>query len=174
MSEKHYMSLDNAEDLVTQIGNKFRHLGNPMVYKGTLGNNATISTLPSASTENEGFTYKVITAGTYASQAAKVGDVFISTGSEWTLIPAGDEDSDTWRGIKVNGTEKLGNGISSGSADFIDGTYVKASFNATGNKFSFDITPAQSITESGSGLVTAGLVYTYIDTMITQALTGSY
>jgi len=42
-----------------------------------------------------GYTYKVITAGTYASQAADVGDTFISDGSAWVLIPSGDEPSGT-------------------------------------------------------------------------------
>lgn len=59
-------------------------LPEPMVFKGTLGTNGTITTLPTAAAANEGWTYKVITAGTYASQAAKIGDLFISTGSEWT------------------------------------------------------------------------------------------
>lgn len=39
--------------------------------------------------------YKVITAGTYASKTAKIGDTFISTGSEWVLIPSGDEPEGT-------------------------------------------------------------------------------
>lgn len=63
----------------------------PMTYKGTLGTGGTISTLPVASHSNEGFTYAVITDGTYDSQAAKVGDMFISNGTSWTLIPSGDD-----------------------------------------------------------------------------------
>ena len=59
-------------------------LPEPMVFKGTLGTNGTITSLPTAAAANEGWTYKVITAGTYASQAAKIGDLFISTGSERT------------------------------------------------------------------------------------------
>jgi len=74
---------------------KLDNLPKPMVYKGTLGTGGTITDLPAASSSNEGYTYKVITAGTYASTAAKVGDVFISNGSEWTLIPAGDDVEDT-------------------------------------------------------------------------------
>lgn len=62
-----------------------------MVFKGTLGEGGTISTLPTASADTEGDTYKVITAGTYAGITAKVGDVFVSTASAWVLIPAGDE-----------------------------------------------------------------------------------
>lgn len=67
----------------------------PMVFKGSLGVNGTITELPSASKENEGFTYKVITEGTYAGQNAIVGDTFISDGTTWVLIPSGDDPSGT-------------------------------------------------------------------------------
>ena len=62
-----------------------------MIFKGTLGTSGTISELPSASSSNTGYTYKVITDGTYAEQDAKIGDVFISNGTEWTLVPSGDD-----------------------------------------------------------------------------------
>jgi len=119
------------------------NLPEPMIFKGTLGTGGTISALPTASASNEGWVYKVITAGTYDSQAAKVGDVFAcatldsGTTYEWIIIPAGDTDSDTWRNIKVNGTEKLGSAISSGAVDFVDGTYISASFDGTGSKVAF-------------------------------------
>lgn len=70
-------------------------LPNPMLYKGSLGEGGTITALPTASASNEGFTYKVITSGAYAGQSAKVGDVFISNGTEWTIIPSGDEPEGT-------------------------------------------------------------------------------
>jgi hypothetical protein len=63
----------------------------PMVFKGTLGTGGTISTLPTASSENEGFVYIVITDGTYAGQTAKAGDTFVSDGSSWVLIPSADD-----------------------------------------------------------------------------------
>lgn len=69
------------------------NLPSPMVFKGTLGTNGTTTALPNASTANTGFTYKVITAGTYASQAADIGDMFISNGSTWELVPSGDDIS---------------------------------------------------------------------------------
>ena len=97
-------------------------LPEPMVFKGTLGgSSATISTLPTAAGSNEGYAYKVIAAGTYASQSAKVGDVFISNGSAWVLIPSGDDIEDTWRAIQVNGTQLLGNGITTGAVNFKNG-----------------------------------------------------
>ena len=66
-------------------------LASPMVFKGTLGVGGTIQSLPTASSSNEGFTYLVITDGTYASQAAKAGDMFISNGSAWVYVPSADE-----------------------------------------------------------------------------------
>ena len=66
-----------------------------MIFKGSLGTGGTITTLPTASSANNGYVYKVITDGTYASQSAKVGDTFISDGSAWVLIPSGDEPSGT-------------------------------------------------------------------------------
>lgn len=62
-----------------------------MHYMGTLGATAqkpTITALPT--TARIGDAYKVITAGTYSSIAAEVGDLFIYSGS-WTLIPSGDD-----------------------------------------------------------------------------------
>ncbi len=67
----------------------------PMIYKGTLGTGGTITTLPTASSENKGYVYNVITAGTYDSKAAIVGDMFISNGSAWVLVPSGDEPTGT-------------------------------------------------------------------------------
>lgn len=78
-----------------QVDQLIDDLPEAMIFKGTLGVGGTITALPTASAENEGYTYKVITAGIYAGQSADVGDMFTSNGSEWVLIPAGDEDSYT-------------------------------------------------------------------------------
>lgn len=118
-----------SSDLVTSgaVYSAIDALPKPMIYKGTLGTGGTITSLPTASSSNEGFTYKVITDGTYASQSAKVGDVFISNGSAWTLIPAGDDIEDTWRQINVNGTQLLGTGISTGAVNFKNGSNISIS-----------------------------------------------
>ncbi len=149
-------------DLVTSgavasaISTAIDNLPEPMIFKGTLGTNGTITSLPTASSSNEGWTYKVITAGTYASQAAKVGDMFVSTkidsAYQWVYIPSGDDVEDTWRNIKINGTEKLGTGISSGAVDFVNGNATTVSFNATGNKVSIsheDTSNQPSVNNSG-------------------------
>ena len=114
-------------------------LPEPMLFKGTLGTNGTITTLPAASSSNEGFTYKVIENGTYASQQAAVGDVFVSNGSNWILIPSGDEAvvSDTWRIIQVDGTDLLGNGIGTGKANFKSGSGITVT--GSGNDITFTL-----------------------------------
>lgn len=63
----------------------------PMVFKGTLGTGGTIETLPAASSDNVGFVYIVITDGTYAGQTAKAGDLFVSDGATWVIVPSADD-----------------------------------------------------------------------------------
>ena len=63
-----------------------------MVFKGTIGTGGTVTALPT--TYKTGWTYRVITAGTYAGQNCEVGDLIIAlvdrdgTGnldSDWTV-----------------------------------------------------------------------------------------
>ena len=127
----------------TYVDTAIDNLPEPMVFKGTLGTGGTITTLPAASASNEGFTYKVITAGTYASQSAKVGDVFISNGTEWVLIPSGDDIEDTWRAINVNGTQLKGNGITSGAINFKNGGNITVT--GSGNDITLGVASDYSI-----------------------------
>ena len=140
-------------------------LPEPMIFKGTLGTNGTITSLPTAAASNEGYTYKVITAGTYASQYAKTGDVFISNGSSWNLIPSGDEPSGTVTNI-ATGTGLTGGPItSSGTISHAD-TSSQASVSNSGRTY------IQSITLDGMGHVTgiasATETVTNTDTKVTQ------
>ena len=125
----------------TAIGN----LPEPMVFKGSLGTGGTITALPTAEASNEGHTYKVIKNGTYAGQAAKVGDTFISTGSRWELIPSGDEPSGTVTSITLNATSPIAidnnaaittsgtRTISHASSGVSAGTYKSVTVNSTGH-----------------------------------------
>lgn len=64
-----------------------------MVFKGTIGTGGTITVLPTSG-YSAGWTYKVITAGTYAGQKCEIGDMivavkdFVTTtaNSDWTVI----------------------------------------------------------------------------------------
>lgn len=99
-------------------------LPSPMVFRGSLGTGGTITALPVDGTAKVGDTYKVITAGTYASKAAKVGDTFIcltktSSANTWELIPSGDEPSGTVTSVAISN----GGGLSvSGSPITSSGT----------------------------------------------------
>ena len=128
MAEIKAITLPNGDsyDIVDQgARNLISELPSPMVFKGTLGTNGTITSLPSASASNEGFTYKVITDGTYASQTAKVGDVFISNGEKWTLVPSGDEPSGTVTNV-ATGTGLTGGPITTSGTIAVDFASVQA------------------------------------------------
>lgn len=145
-------------------------LPEPMIFKGTLGKDGTITSLPAAAASNEGYTYKVITAGTYASQSAKIGDVFISNGSSWNLIPSGDEPSGTVTNI-ATGTGLTGGPItSSGTISHAD-TSSQASVSNSGRTY------IQSITLDGMGHVTgitsATETVTNTDNKVCQTLTSA-
>jgi hypothetical protein len=66
-------------------------LPKPLAPMGTLGAGGTIESLPTASADNYGYYYVVITDGTYAGQAMKAGDTTFSNGTEWVLVPSGDD-----------------------------------------------------------------------------------
>ena len=99
------LTATNVQAAIDEIDTTIDNLPEPMVFKGSLGTGGTITTLPAASSDNKGFTYKVITAGTYAGQAAKIGDTFISDGSAWVLIPSGDEPSGTVTNVAVTSAD---------------------------------------------------------------------
>ena len=66
--------------------------------------------MPAAAAENKGHTYKVITDHSADSKcpACKAGDMIISNGSAWVVIPSGDEPSGTVTSIAT------GTGLSGG------------------------------------------------------------
>lgn len=107
-----------SNDLVTSgaVWTAIDNLPEPMIFKGSLGTGGTITTLPTASASNEGWVYKVITAGTYAGQSAKLGDLFISANTsttstpsyEWVYVPSADEPSGTVTSVGLSTTANGG------------------------------------------------------------------
>lgn len=138
----------------TAVAAALATLPTPMTFQGTLGENGTITALPTASASTVGYTYRVIKDGTYAGQAAKDGDEFI--GAEipknsgtyvWVYIPSGDEPSGTVTNI-ATGTGLTGGPIStSGTISHAD-TSSQASVSNSGRTY------IQSITLDGMGHVT--------------------
>lgn len=140
-------------------------LPEPMVFKGSLGTGGTITTLPTASSSNKGYVYKVITAGTYASQSAKVGDTFISDGSAWVLIPSGDEPSGTVTNVAVangGGLTVSGSPItSSGTITVGHSNSVTAKTSSSVKKFTYDayghVTGSSELSTAESNALASGI-----------------
>ena len=114
------------------VDDAIENIPDPMIFKGSLGTGGTITSLPTASTSNTGFTYKVITAGTYAGQVAKVGDTFISDGTIWNLIPSGDDAGGTVTSITLNATSPIL--IDDSNAITTSGTRTFSHASTSGNK----------------------------------------
>lgn len=88
------------------VADAIANLPQAMIFKGSLGTGGTITTLPTAALEYVGDVYKVITAGTYSGEVAKIGDLFIcaktsTDTAEWVLIPSGDEPDGTVTSVGV-------------------------------------------------------------------------
>ena len=139
---------DNSTRLATTafVSSALSTLG-ALLFMGTVGQGGTESSLPTASTSNQGHMYKVCSDGTYAGQIAKTGDMFISTGEVWTYIPSGDEPEGTVINIAVQ--EPLTTDITS------------TSFEQGGAP----ITGSGTISLKGSG-VTAGSYGTSLDSTL--------
>ena len=145
------------------------NLPEPMVFKGSLGTGGTITALPVNGTATIGDTYKVITAGTYASTAAKVGDTFIcvtktSSANTWVLIPSGDEPSGTVTSVTLKATSPIA--IDSTAAITTSGTRTFSHANSGATAGSYGDSSAQTpsygatfkvpyITVNATGHVTA-------------------
>ena len=93
--------VDSNDNLIKQYnGTEWVSLGfsGGMVYKGTVGTGGTVTTLPTENVES-GDTYMVCADGTYASQVAVVGDLFVAVVDKtqtpatisWSYIPSGND-----------------------------------------------------------------------------------
>lgn len=90
-------AIPTAAAVVAAIDNKIA-TADAMIYKGTLGTNGTVTKVP-ANGYKVGWTYKVITAGTYAGIKCEVGDMLIAinngpisgttvVNADWTVVQA--------------------------------------------------------------------------------------
>lgn len=115
-------------------------IGGAMVFKGTIGvaaDNPTITSLPTNQYE-AGWTYRVVTAGTYASQACEIGDLIIAindgpaSGStiinaDWTVAQNNIDGAVTAENTLDQDTVVLGNGNKTVKklANGIEGQYLR-------------------------------------------------
>lgn len=87
-----------------------------MVFKGTLGTGGTVTALPT--TYQTGWTYRVITAGTYAGQQCEVGDLIIAiadatddgSNADWTIAQTNIDGAVTHSAALTADNIVVGNG----------------------------------------------------------------
>lgn len=172
---------DNSTKIATTafVSSAISGLPTPMQFIGTVGTNGTTTwaNLPAASGHN-GYTYKVITAHTAETgkPAADVGDVLVSNGTEWIVIPAGDETATqsattgisiaahgTGTVIGVQSTTTTASKVTVGSSSTDYG--VKSAGSAS--TWTFEEKTIPNVTAAGSG--SASLTFT-MDTTDTKKL----
>ena len=150
-----------------------------MLYKGTIGTGGTVTALPA--THSVGWTYKVITAGTYAGVDCEIGDMIIcvtdgtsANNAHWTVVQSNLDgavigpatavanrvvvfDGTTGKLIKDSGYT-IAKSVPS-NAKFTDTTYDLASTTSSTNgsvqlKLTDSNSVADSITIKGTGSTT--------------------
>lgn len=171
---------DNSTQIATTafVTSAISGITGAMVFKGTIGTGGTAGTSLPTTGVKIGDTYKVASAGTYASQAAKVGDLFIATATTptWAYVPSGDDAAVTsitagtgltGGTITTTGTIALDtSGVTAGTYQGITvdsyGRVTSASdmgyTTNTGTVTSVGITDGGGLTISGSPITTSGSI----------------
>ena len=62
-------------------------------------------------------------------------DKYLKGDGTWAAVSGGG-GTDTWRNVKINGTQQLSTDTSSGAIDFVNGSNTTVTFNSTGNTIS--------------------------------------
>ena len=144
---------DSSTKLATTafVQNAISDASGAMVFKGTIGTNGTAGTTLPTTGVKVGDTYKIITAGTYAGQAAKAGDLFIATATTptWAYVPSGDESGGTVTSITLKATGPIA--IDSTAAITTSGTRTLSHANSGVTAGIY-----RSVTVNATGHVTAG------------------
>ncbi len=124
-----------------------------MIYKGTIGSTgATVTALPDKHTT--GWTYKVVTAGTYAGAKCEVGDMIIcltdgtaAKDSDWTVVQANIDGAVTGPASATDGHIAVFDGAT--------GKVIKDGGISIPNDAKFTDTTYNDATQSAHGLMTA-------------------
>ena len=139
----------------TVVNNKIA-AADAMIYKGTIGTGGTVTALPN--THSTGWTYKVITAGTYAGVACNVGDMIIcltdgtaANNAHWTVIEGNIDGAVTGPASAVNARVAVFDGTT--GKVIKDSGYTIATSVPSGAKFTD--TTYSAATTSAAGLMSA-------------------
>lgn len=140
--------LANTEFVNRQIANGIA-ASDAMIFKGTLGTGGTISALPS--TYLTGWTYRVVTDGTYAGQPCETGDLIVALtdrkgsgnlDSDWTVCQT-NIDGAVIQTRKINAGSGLTGGgtlaadrtlnVGAGNGIHVDADSISVKSNTTGS-----------------------------------------
>ena len=97
--------LPTSSAVISYVDSKIR-AADAMIYKGTIGTGGSVQALPST-TALTGWTYKVITAGTYAGVSCEVGDMIIC------LTDGSSTKDATWTVVQSNIDGAVTSGVTS-------------------------------------------------------------
>ena len=165
------------------VADAIAELPQAMIFRGTLGTGGTITSLPTAADSTVGDTYKVIEAGTYATQYAEIGDMFICAQSEtagdppvitysWVLIPSGDVPDGTvtsvGAAVGTNSNLTISTGVGTGGTD-----PITASGTITVDVVSGHTIPADTDITSWNDTATEVAGYTDTNTVVTGLETAT-
>jgi hypothetical protein len=114
-------------DAVKAYVDSLLNANDAMQFKGTIGTGGTVTALPT--THSAGWTYRVITAATYAGVVTEVGDLIIAVIDR---AGTGNANSD-WTVVQTN----------------IDGAVIGPSSSTSGNISTFNGTSGKLIQDSG-------------------------
>ncbi len=127
-----------------------------MIYKGTIGTNGTVTALPS-STALTGWTYKVVTAGTYAGTSCEIGDMIIC------LTDGSSSKSATWTVVQTNI-----DGAVTSSATSVTDSHIPL-FSGTSGKVIKNSSKAITTSISNSdNIPTDKAVKSYVDNLVSN------
>lgn len=163
------LAVKNALTEAKEYADSILGANDAMVFKGTLGTGGTVTALPTTG-YSAGWTYKVITAGTYAGRPCEVGDLIIAvkdynatshSNDDWTVAQTNIDGAVTAAAALTADQLVVGNGsknvkplaagtngkilkMVSGKPSWADentGTDTKYTF-ASGEQGSFTVTPS--------------------------------
>jgi hypothetical protein len=126
-----------------------------MVFKGTLGTGGTITVLPT--TYSAGWSYKIITAGTYAGVVCEVGDLIIATidragsgnlNSDWVVVQTNIDGAVTGPASATDGNFPLFDGTTGKLIK--NSAYGPSSFSAASHNHDATYTKKYTTTLGGA------------------------
>ena len=147
--------IPTSSAVVSYVGEVLR-ASDAMIFKGTIGEEGTVQALPST-TALTGWTYKVITAGTYAGVSCEVGDMIIC------LTDGSSSQAATWTVVQAN----IDGAVTSGVTSATDGHIPL--FSGTTGKVIKSSSKAIVTSITGTGDVpTDKAVKDYVDSLISN------